>query len=134
MKDCGDYGADLELYLDKELIGPDLEEFRAHLEGCAACRAELEVREELCRLLHRSRPLYSAPDALRDRVMRTTELSPFSMPYTPPGLGGRIFEASSAASAIRRAWRSPLADAGSCNSSRCCRTSVNTRHSAAGER
>jgi anti-sigma factor RsiW len=91
MKDCGDYGADLELYLDKELIGPDLEEFRAHLEGCAACRAELEVREELCRLLHRSRPLYSAPDALRDRVMRTTELLPFSMPYTPPGLGGRIF-------------------------------------------
>jgi hypothetical protein len=48
MNDCGgDYGATIELYLDKELIGPDLEEFRAHLEACAACRVELEVREEL---------------------------------------------------------------------------------------
>src|ERR1700731_2350771 len=90
MKDCnGDYGATIELYLDKELIGPDLEEFRAHLEACAACRVELEVREELFRLLHRSRPLYSAPDALRDRVMRTTELLP-SAPYTPPRLRRRI--------------------------------------------
>jgi mycothiol system anti-sigma-R factor len=84
MKDCGrDYGATMELYLDKELIGPDLEEFRAHLEACATCRVELEVREELSRLLHRSRPLHSAPDALRDRVMRTTELLPSSAPYTP---------------------------------------------------
>jgi anti-sigma factor RsiW len=91
MKDCGgDYGATIELYLDKELIGPDLEEFRVHLEACAACRVELEVREELVRLLHRSRPLYSAPDALRDRVMRTTELLPSSGPYTPPRLRKRI--------------------------------------------
>jgi anti-sigma factor RsiW len=91
MKDCGgDYGATIELYLDKELIGPDLEEFRAHLEACAACRVELEVREEFFRLLHRSRPLYSAPDALRDRVMRTTELLPSSAPYTPPRLRRRI--------------------------------------------
>ncbi|MCU1247863.1 MAG: hypothetical protein JWQ49_892, partial [Edaphobacter sp.] len=58
MKDCGgDYGATIELYLDNELIGPDLEEFRAHLEACAACRVELEVREEISRLLHRTRPL-----------------------------------------------------------------------------
>jgi anti-sigma factor RsiW len=91
MKDCGgDYGSTIELYLDKELIGPDLEEFRAHLEGCAACRVELEVREELFRLLHRSRPLHSTPDALRDRVMRTTELLPSSAPYTPPRLRRRI--------------------------------------------
>ena len=91
MKDCGgDYGATIELYLDKELIGPDLEEFRAHLDKCAACQSELEVREELFRLLHRSRPLYSAPDALRARVMRITELLPSSAPYTPPRLRRRI--------------------------------------------
>jgi anti-sigma factor RsiW len=91
MKDCGrDYGATIELYLDKELIGRDLEEFRAHLEACAACRVELEMREELSRLLHRSRPLYYAPDALRDRVMRTTELMPSSAPYAPPRLRRRI--------------------------------------------
>lgn len=91
MKDCGrDYGATIELYLDKELICPDLEEFRAHLEACAACRVELEMREELSRILHRSRPLYSAPDALRDRVMRTTELMPSSAPYASPRLRRRI--------------------------------------------
>src|SRR3984885_1886113 len=91
MKDCGrDYGVTIELYLDKELIGPDLEEFRAHLEACAACRVELEMREELSRLLHRSRPLYSAPAALRDRVMRATELMPSSAPYALPRLRRRI--------------------------------------------
>ena len=91
MKDCGgDYGATIELYLDKELIGPDLEEFRAHLEACADCRVGLEAREELVRLLHRSRPFYSAPDALRDRVMRITELLPSSAIYTPPRLRRRI--------------------------------------------
>jgi anti-sigma factor RsiW len=93
MKDCGDnYGASIELYLDKELIGPDLEEFRAHLEVCAACRSELEAQEELFHLLRRSRPLYSAPDALRNRVMRTTELLPSSAPYTPPRLRRRILK------------------------------------------
>jgi anti-sigma factor RsiW len=93
MKDCGgDYGATIELYLDKELIGPDLEEFQAHLEACAACRVELEVREELSCLLRRSRPLYSAPDALRTRVMQTTELLPSSTPYTPPRLRRRILK------------------------------------------
>jgi anti-sigma factor (TIGR02949 family) len=91
MKECGgDYGATLQVYLDKELIGPDLEEFRAHLEACAGCRVELDAREELFRLLHRSRPLYSAPDALRDRVMRTMELLPSSALYTPPRLRRRI--------------------------------------------
>jgi mycothiol system anti-sigma-R factor len=93
MKDCGgDYSATIELYLDKELSGPDLEEFRAHLEECEACRAKLEEGEELSRLLHRSRPLYSAPDALRDRVMRTTKLFPASAPYTPPRLRKRILK------------------------------------------
>jgi mycothiol system anti-sigma-R factor len=93
MKNCGgDYSATIELYLDKELSGGELEEFRAHLEECEACRAELEAGEELSRLLHRSRPLYSAPDALRDRVMQTTELFPSSAPYSPPRLRRRILK------------------------------------------
>jgi anti-sigma factor (TIGR02949 family) len=93
MKDCGgDYGSTIQLYLDKELSGPDLDEFRAHLEVCETCRSELAAGEELSRLLHRSRPLYSAPDALRDRVMRITELSPASAPDTPPRLRKRILK------------------------------------------
>ena len=63
MKGCDDYSETIQLYLDRELSGQDLEEFRAHLEECEACRTELEAEEKLSALLRRSRPLYSAPDA-----------------------------------------------------------------------
>ena len=65
MKGCDDYSATIQLYLDRELSDQDLEDFRAHLEECEACRAEFEAAEKLSALLHRSGPLYSAPDALR---------------------------------------------------------------------
>jgi RNA polymerase sigma-70 factor, ECF subfamily len=56
MKDCRIYGTTIvQLYLDKELSGRDLEEFRTHLEECEACQAEVEAEEELPGLLHRSR-------------------------------------------------------------------------------
>ena len=101
MKDCGgDYGSIIQLYLDKELSGRDLEEFQAHLEGCETCRAELEAGEELSRLLRRSRPLYSAPDALRQRVMQTMELFPSSAPHAPPRLRKRISKI------LARPWQS----------------------------
>ena len=103
MKHCGgDYGAILELYLDKELSGPDREEFRAHLEECEACRAKLEAGEELSRLLHRSRPLFRAPDALRDRVMRTMELVPPSNLNTPHPPYKRYLEGFSGSIRIRQ--------------------------------
>jgi anti-sigma factor RsiW len=114
MKDCcGDYGATIELCLDKELTGPDLEEFRAHLEVCTACRVEFEVQEELLRLLHQSRPLYFASDALRDRVMRTMELSPSSVHPTLPRLRRRILRVltqpvQSTGRAVRR-WQMSVA-------------------------
>ena len=93
MNACGgDYSATIELYLDKELSGPDLEEFRAHLEECEACRAEFAAAEELSRLLHRSRPLYSAPDALRDRVLQITPEPLPSSSYAPPRLRKRFLK------------------------------------------
>ena len=73
MKGCDDYSATIQLYLDKELSGQDLEDFRAHLDACKACQTELAAEEKLSALLHRSRPLYSAPDALRARVMQAIE-------------------------------------------------------------
>jgi len=93
MKDCGgDYGATIELYLDKELSGPELEEFRAHLEECEVCRADFETGEQLSRILHRSRPLYRAPTALRDRVLQITAESLPSSSYAPPHLRKRILK------------------------------------------
>ena len=72
MKGCDDFSASIQLYLDKELRGQDLDEFLAHLEDCAACKEELREEEELSRLLQRSRPLYPASDALRERVTQLT--------------------------------------------------------------
>ena len=93
MKDCsGDYDSTIQLYLDGELSGADIEVFEAHLKVCEACLTQLEALEGLSRLLHRSRPLYSAPDALRDRILRTTEPSPSSAAYPPPRLQRRILK------------------------------------------
>ena len=55
-------------YLDGGLQGSELDNFRTHLESCADCRASLEEEQALSLLLRRSRPLYSAPAALRARV------------------------------------------------------------------
>jgi mycothiol system anti-sigma-R factor len=81
MKGCDDYYATIQLYLDNELIGQDFEDSRAHLEECEACRTELEAEERLSALLHRSRPLYHAPDALRERVMQAVQSFPPSTRY-----------------------------------------------------
>ncbi len=70
MKGCDAYGASIQFYLDKELSTEDQEDFRLHLEGCEACRTELAAEEELSGLLHQTRPLYAAPDSLRERVIR----------------------------------------------------------------
>jgi predicted anti-sigma-YlaC factor YlaD len=67
--------ASIQLYFDKEVSGHDLEDLHAHLEECEICRTELEAIEELSGLLHRSRLLYSAPDALRKQVLRTLSAS-----------------------------------------------------------
>jgi len=76
MKGCDDFSATIQIYLDWELSGQDFDDFPAHLEQCEACRTELEAEERLSALLHRSRPLYSAPYALRARVMQIAESSP----------------------------------------------------------
>jgi anti-sigma factor (TIGR02949 family) len=70
MMGCDAYGTSIQFYLDKELSTEDQEDFRLHLEGCEACRTELAAEEELSCLLHQTRPLYAAPDSLRERVIR----------------------------------------------------------------
>jgi mycothiol system anti-sigma-R factor len=68
MSNCDEYAIRTVLYLDKELEGHELEDFLSHLDSCARCRLHLEAERELSAILRRSRPLYSAPVALRDRV------------------------------------------------------------------
>jgi anti-sigma factor RsiW len=73
MSACDDYGIQILRYLDNGLQGQDLADFRAHLEYCANCRASVEKERSLSQLLQRSRPLYSAPIALRTRVAAAVE-------------------------------------------------------------
>jgi mycothiol system anti-sigma-R factor len=69
MKGCGDYRENIRRYLDKDLCGHELAQFRTHLAECPECRQELEAEEGLSSLLARSRPLYTAPLSLRNRVL-----------------------------------------------------------------
>lgn len=68
MNCCDEYAVKTLRYLDNDLEGQELEDFLLHLDSCASCREELEAEKELSATLHRSRPLYSAPAALRSRV------------------------------------------------------------------
>lgn len=68
---CDEYRVKTLRYLDHDLQGQELADFRTHLETCAHCRASLEAEQALSRLMHRSRPLYSAPAALRSRISST---------------------------------------------------------------
>jgi anti-sigma factor RsiW len=68
MSHCDERSDDILLYLDNALTGQKLEDFRAHLACCSNCRERLEEELALSSLLHATRPLYLAPQALRARV------------------------------------------------------------------
>jgi len=68
MNPCDEYVVKTLRYLDDDLKGMELEEFRVHVQSCAGCRAHLEAEKALSETLHRFRPLYSAPAAFRERV------------------------------------------------------------------
>lgn len=73
MSPCDELSLKALRYLENRPQGQELDEFRAHLEACPSCRATLETERTLSQLLHRSRPLYSVPPALRARVATTVE-------------------------------------------------------------
>jgi len=94
MNPCDKYVVKTLRYLDDELKGMELEEFRAHVQSCASCRAHLEAEKALSATLHRFRPLYSAPAALRERVSAGIEQSSSSHIQDP--VHQRAFRALSA--------------------------------------
>jgi mycothiol system anti-sigma-R factor len=70
MKGCDDYHAKIQLYLDRQLSSQEVHLVRAHLEECVTCKKDFEEERNLSMLLSRSRPLYSAPKALRTRILQ----------------------------------------------------------------
>jgi hypothetical protein len=72
MNRCDECATKTLRYLDNNLEGQELEDFLSHLKSCASCQQHLVAEKELSATLHRCRPLYSAPAALRDRVTAAT--------------------------------------------------------------
>jgi anti-sigma factor (TIGR02949 family) len=73
MNPCDEFSARASRYVQNTLERHDLEAFRAHLATCENCRAMVRAELNLSQLLRRSRPLYSAPPALRARVAAAVE-------------------------------------------------------------
>ena len=73
MSACEEYAIRILRYLDDHLKGQELNDLRTHLKDCSGCRDKLETERSLSELLRRSRPLYSAPFALRTRVTAAVE-------------------------------------------------------------
>ena len=68
MKNRREHSTEILLYLDNDLVGPKLEDFRSHLAACSLCGKRLEEERILSTMLHEVRPLYLAPLSLRERI------------------------------------------------------------------
>jgi len=75
MNSCDDI-VNILRYLDNELSGAELESFRAHLKDCSTCQFRLEEERAFSIVLHRSRPLYRAPEELRSQVAEILKKGP----------------------------------------------------------
>jgi len=75
MNPCDD-AVNILRYLDNEFSGRELETFRAHLQSCPTCKARLEEERAFSTVLHRSRPLYQAPEQLRSQVSEILKQHP----------------------------------------------------------
>jgi anti-sigma-K factor RskA len=66
-----DRSGDAAAYVLGALDAHELDEFRAHLEGCVACRQEVAELQRTVDVLPMAAPQISAPRSLRRRVIRT---------------------------------------------------------------
>lgn len=73
-----DRGDDAAAYVLGALDASELQEFRAHLETCVACRADVSALQRTADVLPLAAPQISAPKSLRRRVLRSirTGLAP----------------------------------------------------------
>lgn len=67
MMNCTSVRNLLSAYLDSELSGSEMQRVRAHLEECAACRAECDGLREVKSLL-RGLPPCCAPEGMEERL------------------------------------------------------------------
>ena len=66
----------LQAYFDGEIDPVGAVKLELHLQGCAACRKQLEELQQLRSAFRESLPYYAAPPALRERVLRALDEEP----------------------------------------------------------
>jgi anti-sigma factor (TIGR02949 family) len=89
MNGCEDIRSRLTLYLDEELEGNERAALEEHLKACEKCNAVFESERRFLEAVRQSRPLHSAPLALRDRVTNIIVDLPASA-VAPPRLKRKI--------------------------------------------
>jgi anti-sigma factor (TIGR02949 family) len=92
MRGCDGNRSNIPLYLDDELSGKELNDFRTHLTECAECKSLLDEEQALSHLLRGSRPLYPVPERLRDRVSQIVYSGESRAVYAPERLRGRVMQ------------------------------------------
>ena len=68
MSRCEDNICRIDLYLDDELAGNDLEVFNGHIKECSSCREELIERQRFLERIRAARPLHPVSPKLRREV------------------------------------------------------------------
>jgi hypothetical protein len=99
MNPCDEFPVKTLRYLEDDLKGEELEDFRSHVDSCAGCQSRLQAEKALSQALQRSRPLYSAPAALRARV------SAMTLQHSTPDSYGTLGKRLSDALARILSWR-----------------------------
>jgi anti-sigma factor RsiW len=69
MASCDDYKIMIQLYVDEELTGSDLQDLLSHMETCGNCRREMEELKAFSTQIREARPSFAAPASLRERIL-----------------------------------------------------------------
>ena len=85
MNQCEFNIALIDLYLDDELAGDDLEVFNRHIRECSSCREALMERRRFLDRIRAAQPLYPVPPKLRQEVAAI--LGECAGPSTVPARG-----------------------------------------------
>jgi anti-sigma factor RsiW len=87
MASCSDYKIMIQLYVDHELTGSDLQDLLSHLEACGNCRREVEELKAFSTQIRGARPLFTAPASLRERILTQTANQQEERKKTPAETG-----------------------------------------------
>jgi anti-sigma factor (TIGR02949 family) len=78
-------GATTQLLLDRELVGEELYQARAHLKACSKCMQLFENEERLSQLIRQAHDPQKAPSSLRNRIVQmAAETSPIKQGNETP--------------------------------------------------